>query len=136
MNKSPIFHFSSFRTPAGRFSVAVDAAGSVVATAFGGEAALRGRLAKGALIKDAARTAAARRQVEAWFLGKRHDFTLGLSPAGTPFQRRVWAALARIPYGQTRSYGDVARVAPEALRAPWAGPTPPILFASSSRATA
>jgi len=117
MNKSPIFHFSSFRTPAGRFSVAVDAAGSVVATAFGGEAALRGRLAKGALIKDAARTAAARRQVEAWFLGKRHDFTLGLSPAGTPFQRRVWATLTRIPYGQTRSYGEVARMVRSSPRA-------------------
>jgi methylated-DNA-[protein]-cysteine S-methyltransferase len=34
---------------------------------------------------------------------------LPLTPAGTPFQRRVWATLAEIPFGQTRSYGDLAR---------------------------
>ena len=117
MNKSPIFHFSSFKTPEGRFSVAVDAAGSVVATAFGGEAALRGRLARAPWSRTPRGQPRRAGQIEAWFLGRRRDFSLGLSPAGTPFQRRVWAALGRIPYGQTRSYGDLARALRSSPRA-------------------
>jgi methylated-DNA-[protein]-cysteine S-methyltransferase len=111
------FHFASFNTPEGTFSVAVDAAGSVVATAFGGKAALRGRLGRAVLVANARGTDAARRQVRAWFRGKRREFSLRLSPRGTPFQRRVWAALRRIPCGQTRSYGEVARALGSSARA-------------------
>lgn len=50
----------------------------------------------------------ARRQLEAYFAGTRRDFDLPLSPRGTPFQREVWTALARIPYGRTWSYRDIA----------------------------
>ena len=117
MNPSPSFRYASFKTPEGMFSVAVDAAGSVVATAFGGRAALQGRLARGNLAADPSWTAAARRQVEAWFRGTRRKFSLRLSPAGTPFQRRVWAALRRIPRGQTRTYRDVARTVGSSPRA-------------------
>lgn len=52
---------------------------------------------------------ATRAQLDAYFAGTRRAFALPLHPAGTPFQREVWAMLARIPYGQTWSYGDVAR---------------------------
>ena len=52
---------------------------------------------------------AARRQLEAYFAGKRTEFTLKLAPEGTAFQRRVWKALSAIPYGKTISYGDLAR---------------------------
>jgi methylated-DNA-[protein]-cysteine S-methyltransferase len=55
--------------------------------------------------------------VTAFFGGKRRDFSVGLSASGTPFQRRVWAALRRIPYGETRSYGDVARAVRSSARA-------------------
>ena len=45
-----------------------------------------------------------------YFAGKAPDpWALSLRPAGTAFQRRVWEALRRIPYGATRSYGDLAR---------------------------
>jgi len=47
-------------------------------------------------------------QLGAYFAGQLTDFTLPLAPAGTPFQRRVWAALRDIPYGETRSYGQLA----------------------------
>jgi methylated-DNA-[protein]-cysteine S-methyltransferase len=53
--------------------------------------------------------AAARRQLEEYFAGERSVFELALAGAGTPFQRRVWAALAEIPYGETVSYGELAR---------------------------
>lgn len=48
-------------------------------------------------------------QLAAYFAGERRDFDLPLAAVGTDFQRRVWLELARIPYGETRSYGEVAR---------------------------
>jgi methylated-DNA-[protein]-cysteine S-methyltransferase len=63
--------------------------------------------------------AAAAEQLEEYFSGQRTDFDLPLAPAGTDFQRRVWAGLQAIPYGQTWSYGDLARKIgqPTAVRA-------------------
>lgn len=40
--------------------------------------------------------------------GRRHDFTVPLDPRGTDFQRQVWQALRSIPYGETRTYGQIA----------------------------
>ncbi|MGM0631823.1 MAG: methylated-DNA--[protein]-cysteine S-methyltransferase [Pseudomonadota bacterium] len=48
-------------------------------------------------------------QLNAWFAGERYQFDVPLALEGTPFQRRVWNALLEIPYGETRSYGDIAR---------------------------
>jgi methylated-DNA-[protein]-cysteine S-methyltransferase len=53
--------------------------------------------------------ARARTQLGEYFAGERVEFDLSAAGAGTPFQRRVWAALARIPYGETISYGELAR---------------------------
>lgn len=50
-----------------------------------------------------------RRQLAAYFKGKRRAFTLPLELDGTPFQCRVWDALRHIPYGHTVSYGEIAR---------------------------
>lgn len=52
---------------------------------------------------------AASQQLTEYFQGKRRSFDLPLDLRGTPFQRRVWDQLRRIPYGLTRSYGQVAR---------------------------
>ena len=52
----------------------------------------------------------ARQWLRAYFAGRRPDpRALPLAPEGTPFQRRVWQALGRVPYGQTVSYGELAR---------------------------
>jgi methylated-DNA-[protein]-cysteine S-methyltransferase len=48
-----------------------------------------------------------RAQLEEYFEGDRTQFSLTLDPVGTSFQKRVWAALAQIPYGETTSYGAV-----------------------------
>jgi methylated-DNA-[protein]-cysteine S-methyltransferase len=58
-------------------------------------------------------------QLEAYFAGERTEFDLDLELIGTPFQRRVWEALLTIPYGETRSYGEIAQQigAPGASRA-------------------
>ncbi|MBB3190595.1 methylated-DNA--[protein]-cysteine S-methyltransferase [Halomonas cerina] len=50
----------------------------------------------------------ARVQLTEYFAGTRRSFDLPLAPAGTDFQRRVWQALAAIPYGETRDYGEIA----------------------------
>ena len=47
-------------------------------------------------------------QLDAYFASERTDFALELDLVGTEFQRRVWAALCTIPYGETRSYGEIA----------------------------
>ncbi len=63
-------------------------------------------------LRDDARFAAARSQLEEYFAGRRTVFDLPLDLAGTggtAFQRRVWAALGDIPYGATISYGELAR---------------------------
>lgn len=48
-------------------------------------------------------------QLTAYFAGDLLEFDLQLDLVGTEFQRRVWAALLTIPYGETRSYGEIAR---------------------------
>lgn len=53
--------------------------------------------------------AMARDQLADYFDGRLTDFSLPLSPLGTPFQHRVWRALCNIPYGEVRSYGELAR---------------------------
>jgi methylated-DNA-[protein]-cysteine S-methyltransferase len=59
------------------------------------------------------------RQLNEYFAGRRKSFSLELDFAGTQFQRKVWRALLEIPFGQTRSYGEIAmRIgAPAAMRA-------------------
>jgi methylated-DNA-[protein]-cysteine S-methyltransferase len=49
------------------------------------------------------------RQLHAYFAGELKDFDLPLAPQGTPFQLEVWRHLCQIPYGQTVSYGELAR---------------------------
>jgi len=61
--------------------------------------------------------AAARDQLNAYFDGRLRTFDLPLRPAGTPFQRAVWALMQRIPYGATRTYGDLAHALDTAPRA-------------------
>jgi methylated-DNA-[protein]-cysteine S-methyltransferase len=58
-------------------------------------------------------------QLGAYFAGERTDFDLPLAPAGSGFQLAVWAALRRIPYGETASYGEIAAEIgrPDAVRA-------------------
>jgi AraC family transcriptional regulator, regulatory protein of adaptative response / methylated-DNA-[protein]-cysteine methyltransferase len=56
-----------------------------------------------------AHTREMRKQLDAYFAGKLREFTVPLDFAGTPFQEKVWAALRAIPYGETWSYGHLAR---------------------------
>jgi len=48
-------------------------------------------------------------QLDEYFLGTRRSFEIPLYPVGTDFQKKVWSALLEIPYGETRSYKDIAQ---------------------------
>jgi len=50
----------------------------------------------------------AQRELEEYFAGRRRIFSVPLSIVGTPFQQKVWRTLCGIPYGETRSYGEIA----------------------------
>ncbi len=102
-------------TPIGPLEVVSDGA-AVLAVAFAGGPGRR----KGAATETAARPPVLEhclRQLEAYFRGERRSFDLPLRLEGTPFQRRVWQALLRVPYGRTATYGELAA----ALGSPRAG---------------
>lgn len=98
-------------TPVGALRVAARNGAITRISWRGGSApAAGGRACEGVL-------AEARAQLKAWFAGAIDRFSLPLAPEGTEFQRRVWRALAAIPYGETRTYGEIAAAAHSIARA-------------------
>jgi methylated-DNA-[protein]-cysteine S-methyltransferase len=100
-------------SPLGPLEVAVDRGGALVYLGFG-RADLRPlprtvEQAPGDLALDSGLLEPVVRQLAAYFRGEARGFDLALAPRGTAFQLRVWAELARIPYGVTVSYGALAR---------------------------
>lgn len=71
------------------------------------------------LEKETELLAKAAKQLNEYFTGSRKSFDLPLAPQGTTFQQKVWNALKAIPYGETRSYGEIAKSIqqPKAARA-------------------
>ena len=63
----------------------------------------------GAWTRDDDAFAEAREQLDEYFAGRRTEFDVSLEMEGSPFQRSVWRALQDIPYGETISYGELAR---------------------------
>ena len=93
--------YTRMESPVGRLLLAADEAG-LRKVLFGGEPESHWR-------EDPAPLAETVRQLRAYFAGELRDFDLPLAPEGTPFQLRVWRELRNIPYGQTISYGELAR---------------------------
>ncbi len=81
------------------FLTLVEEQGRIIALEWGGHSS--GKPSKA--------LADARRQLAAYFAGKRREFDLALAPKGSAAERLVWQALIDIPYGKTRSYGELAR---------------------------
>lgn len=63
----------------------------------------------GPIAEDQPRYAGLFAELERYFAGERTEFDVPIDPKGTAFQRQVWDALRRIPYGETRTYADVAQ---------------------------
>lgn len=92
--------FFPYVTPVGHVTIASDGT-SITEIAFG-------RQTLAGAEKPTELTNRAANQLQEYFAGKRKRFDLPLDPHGTPFQRRVWNALSEIPYGETRSYRQIA----------------------------
>ncbi len=110
MTKAEQTYFT-YLTPLGPMTVASD--GTAVTHVLFGTHVLEGRAAPTELTNRTAN------ELQEYLAGKRTAFDIPLAPAGTEFQRAVWKALQNIPYGQTRSYADIAAVVgnPKATRA-------------------
>jgi AraC family transcriptional regulator of adaptative response/methylated-DNA-[protein]-cysteine methyltransferase len=110
-------------TPLGQVLVAATDKG-ICRIAFGDDSRplvdeLRHTLANAELIEDAARIAPFLAEIDAYLNGRRETVDLPLDVAATAFRQRVWDALRRIPYGETRSYTEIAEALgdPRAVRA-------------------
>lgn len=86
-------------TPVGRLTLYSDGL-SVCRLEFGGDGLCR---------DDAAVLLQAERELAEYFAGRRRAFSVPLCLRGTPFQTAVWRALTELPYGETASYGEIAR---------------------------
>ena len=116
-------HYGCAPTALGSVLIAATDKG-ICRIAFGDDAGelvaeLRGMLANATLEEDRARIAPFIAQVEAYLSGSRETFELPLDVAATAFRQRVWDALRRLPYGETRTYTDIAESLgePRAVRA-------------------
>lgn len=86
-----------------------DGSGAVRLSGLFMEGHRRGPAVDPAWVEDPAAFLEVTRQLDEYFAGSRTLFDLPLAPGGTPFQRRVWAELERIPTGTTVTYGELAR---------------------------
>jgi AraC family transcriptional regulator of adaptative response/methylated-DNA-[protein]-cysteine methyltransferase len=115
--------YASSPTPLGHVLVAATDKG-ICRIAFGDELGmlvddLRATLANAQLIEDRVQIAPFISQIDAYLNGRRETFDLPLDVAATAFRQRVWDALRSIPYGETRSYTEIAEAlgTPSAVRA-------------------
>ena len=109
------WYTNTVESPCGPLLCVVDEAGAVIRIEFCNGRDLqkvveRMKAAGVEVVASSERTAEVERQLAEYFAGERREFDLALAPQGTPFERAVWAELAKIPFGETRSYGEIARI--------------------------
>jgi methylated-DNA-[protein]-cysteine S-methyltransferase len=88
-----------FNTPFGSAWVSVNSSGAVTMFGFGEGEAGNGSVVHQPVVH----------QIDEFFAGERRTFDFPLAPRGSDFQKRVWAELVKIPFGETISYGELAR---------------------------
>ncbi|MDQ4106281.1 MAG: methylated-DNA--[protein]-cysteine S-methyltransferase [Actinomycetota bacterium] len=118
-------YLDTVETPAGPLTFAVNEEGALVRAHFEESDDLSdiedGLQADGYefFVEDRGRTARLRKEISEYCAGERREFTVPVAASGTPWQMRVWEALRRIPFGETRSYAQVAEMvgSPGAARA-------------------
>lgn len=106
-NPAPTLSFFVYVTPIGKITIIADDI-SIVGIHFGDVRKSNSKILLLAREKETDLTEKAALELEEYFKGLRTSFTLPLAPRGTPFQMQVWNALLAIPYGETRSYKEIA----------------------------
>jgi methylated-DNA-[protein]-cysteine S-methyltransferase len=107
MTRNTQHSWGTIETRFATFAAWVDRGGRLVR--FNLDAAGAARVDRDARYDDLA-IAAVRTQVEEYCAGERTEFELELAAPGTDFQQRVWSELVKIPYGETRTYGEIAKL--------------------------
>jgi methylated-DNA-[protein]-cysteine S-methyltransferase len=107
-------YIDEVESPVGRVAFATDEEGALLGLRFRDgwrPTSLENGLKREgfALSRDEDRTVAAREQLTEYFAGECHAFDLAVARRGTTFQEAVWEELSRIPFGETRTYGQVAQ---------------------------
>ena len=97
-----IYRYHVIDSPVGPLTLAVDETGAVTHLLFGNVTP------KVNWTLDPTGTREVEKQLQEYFERKRRSFDLRLAPSGTDFQKQVWKLLQEIPYGETRSYGQLA----------------------------
>src|SRR5919205_337548 len=110
---APTAYLDSVDSPAGAVEFAVDAQGALVVVNMLGGKYPRSAAEDLAILgfvpeRDPANTGTARQQLEEYFRGERLSFDLPVAFHGTAWQVTVWQALMNIPFGETRTYGQIA----------------------------
>jgi O-6-methylguanine DNA methyltransferase len=114
------FYYSRISSPVGPLVISVSERGMVALEFDWGQFPPKKSPALGACwIESAEKTEPYARELKEYFAGRRREFTMPLDLRGTEFQQRCWRELLKIPYGQTRSYSQIARAvgSPRAFRA-------------------
>ena len=107
-------YLDTAETPAGPLTFAVNEDGALVRAHFeesrNDSDIEDGLLADGyeEFVQGSDRTAQLREEISEYYSGERREFTVKLADSGTPWQRKVWEALRSIPFGETRSYSQLA----------------------------
>src|SRR5579862_5302020 len=113
-----IYVYKTMKSPVGELKLVASAKG-LAAILWENDNPRRVRLAPVSEDKNHPVLLETERQLNDYFSGKRKSFSVKLDFKGTEFQKRVWAALLTIPFGETRSYGQIAKQIknPKAVRA-------------------
>lgn len=113
-----MYHFKTITTPVGVLTLVASDAG-LAAILWENEVPKHGRLRPLCQNDDHPLLCETTRQLEEYFCGTRRHFDLPLDVEGTAFQKKVWQALLSIPFGETRSYRQIAEQIghPTAVRA-------------------
>lgn len=118
MKQASIYFYTTMPSPVGELTLVASDQG-LAAVLWENDDPKRVRLSPRQKDKKHPVLLEAERQLSAYFAGKRETFSLKLDPAGTDFQKKVWEALLTIPFGETRSYAQIAQQvgSPKAVRA-------------------
>ena len=108
---------ATYKSPLGTILLAANEIG-LTGLWFEGQKYFARTLPKEHISKETPVLAEAKRWLDIYFAGKEPDFTPPLQPAGSAFRQAVWQILLQIPYGQTMTYGEIARRIAEIRKVP------------------
>ena len=112
-----MIHTCTYLSPLGNMLLAADEAG-LAGLWFEGQKYFANTLPKETISQETPVLTQAKKWLDVYFSGKEPDFTPPLHPAGSPFRQAVWQILLQIPYGQTMTYGQIAKKMAQIQNAP------------------